>query len=55
MGKSLREHFEAANHNNAIELLETLVSPTYILNTRDILNVHEIVLSNILKEFAGRL
>jgi Fic family protein len=53
-GKSLREHFETANHDNAIELLETLVCPTYTLNTRDILNVHEIILSNILKEFAGR-
>ncbi len=31
-GKSLREHFEAVNHQEAIEFVESLVSDTYILN-----------------------
>lgn len=53
-GKSLREHFEAVNHQNAIEYVEQLVSPAYVLNARDILDVHALVLNNIEKDFAGR-
>ena len=53
-GKSLREHFEAINHQEAIELIESLVSHKYVLKDRDILNVHELVLQKIEKEFAGR-
>lgn len=53
-GKSLREHFETTNHYEAIEYLESLVKPGYMLKERDILNVHAIVLSKIEKEFAGR-
>ncbi|MDG1331692.1 MAG: Fic family protein [Crocinitomicaceae bacterium] len=53
-GKSLREHFEAVNHQNAIDYVEQLVSPNYTLSARDILDVHALVLNNIEKEFAGR-
>lgn len=53
-GKSLREHFEALNHHKAIDWIETLVSDTYVLNARDILTVHGLVLDKIEKEFAGR-
>lgn len=53
-GKSLREHFEAVNHQEAIEFVESLVSDAYMLTTRDILSVHELVLQKIEKEFAGR-
>jgi Fic family protein len=53
-GKSLREHFETTNHYEAIEYLESLVKPGYLLKERDILDVHAIVLSKIEKEFAGR-
>lgn len=53
-GKSLREHFEAVNHQEAIEFVESLASGTYVLTTRDILSVHELVLQKIEKEFAGR-
>ncbi|WP_229719374.1 hypothetical protein [Winogradskyella schleiferi] len=35
-GKSLREHFEAKNHETAIHKLYTLVDENYILNAKDI-------------------
>ena len=53
-GKSMREHFETTNHQEAIEYLEGLVKPTYKLNEKDILSLHAIVLSKIEKEFSGR-
>jgi Fic family protein len=53
-GKSLREHFEAVNHQEAIEFVESLVSDNYLLKERDILNIHELVLQKIEKDFAGR-
>lgn len=53
-GKSLREHFEAVNHQEAIEYIESLVQPDYVLNEKDILNTHFLVLQKIEKEFAGR-
>lgn len=53
-GKSLREHFEAVNHQSAIDFVEEIVSPKYILSARDILSVHALVLNQIEKEFAGR-
>jgi Fic family protein len=51
-GKSLREHFEAVNHQEAVEYIETLIS--YILKANDILETHGLVLQKIEKEFAGR-
>lgn len=53
-GKSLREHFEAVNHQEAIEFVESLISAQYILNEKDILKVHELVLNKIEKDFAER-
>lgn len=53
-GKSLREHFEAVNHQDAIEFVEALVSKDYILNAKDILDIHSLVLQRIEKDFAGR-
>jgi Fic family protein len=53
-GKSLREHFEAVNHNEAIEYLETLISDKYILKETDILELHNFILQKIEKDFAGR-
>lgn len=54
-GKSLREHFEAVNHQDAIEYIEKIVSPDYKLTEKDVLKVHELVLQRIEKDFAGRL
>lgn len=53
-GKSLREHFEALNHQEAIEFIESLVAKHYVLKAGDILSVHALVLQKIEKDFAGR-
>nr|WP_295925246.1 Fic family protein [uncultured Dyadobacter sp.] len=54
-GKSLREHFEAHNHEKAIQLLYTLVRPGYVLESIDILKLHGLVLRSIEDDFAGRI
>jgi len=54
-GKSLREHFEAKNHDNALHLLSELVEKKQDLSSRVILSIHELVLQNIEQDFAGRL
>lgn len=54
-GKSLREHFEAKNHEKAIEYLYSLVNENYTLRSIDILSLHELVLRMIEDEFAGRI
>lgn len=53
-GKSLREHFEAVNHQDAIDYVEKLAKPNYVLSESDILDVNALVLHKIEKEFAGR-
>lgn len=54
-GKSLREHFEAKNHEFAIAHLYKLVRKEYQLNGKDILNLHGLVLRSIEDDYAGRL
>lgn len=54
-GKSLREHFEVVNHHKAIHYLEELVSPGYELRCIDILRLHELVMTNIQDDYAGRV
>lgn len=54
-GKSLREHFEITNHHEAIDYLEQIIHPNYVLSERDILDVHFLVLNKIEKDYAGRL
>ena len=53
-GKTLREHFEAVNHQDAIDYVESLVDPAYSLRAQDILKVHSLILDKIEKEIAGR-
>lgn len=53
-GKSLREHFEAVNHQEAIEYIESLISDNYNLRESDILSTHNLVLQKIEKDYAGR-
>jgi|SRR5690606_35862353 len=53
-GKSLREHFEAINHQEAIEFVESLISDNYKLTESDILSTHNLVLQKIEKDYAGR-
>jgi Fic family protein len=54
-GKSLQEHFEAKNHEKAIDYLYTLVNPKYTLRSIDILSLHALVLRMIEDDFAGRI
>lgn len=54
-GKSLREHFEAKNHETALNYLYTLVSNDYKTNSKDLLDLHQLVLRSIEDDFAGRL
>jgi len=53
-GKSLREHFEAVNHQDAIEYVESLAKPDYRLSAMDLMSIHGLVMQKIEKEFAGR-
>lgn len=54
-GKSLREHFEAHNHDKAIDYLYKIVSDDCVLRSIDILSLHSLVLRSIEEDFAGRL
>ena len=54
-GKSLREHFEAKNHETAIHHLYTLVKDGYKLTSHDVLALHGFVLRSIEDEHAGRI
>jgi len=53
-GKTMREHLEAINHNEAITFLEELINDTNELTEIDIKNIHAIVLKGIDSENAGR-
>ncbi len=54
-GRSIREHFETLNHDKAIHYLEELVKSEYEMRTVDLLKIHDVVMSNIDDDFAGRL
>lgn len=54
-GKSLKEHFEAFNHEKALNHLYELAKENRILESRDILSLHELILVNIEDDFAGRI
>jgi len=54
-GKSLREHFEAKNHEKAIKYLETLVTKKKKgILAKEIFSLHELVLAGIEEDYAGR-
>ena len=54
-GISLREHFEAHNHDKAIDYLFSIINDNYMLRSIDILSLHGLVLRSIEDDFAGRL
>ena len=54
-GKSLKEHFEAKNHETALHYLYEMVSGDYKISSKDILALHQLVLRSIEDDFAGRL
>lgn len=53
-GKSLREHFEAINHRDAILFVEELVQQREVLSEWQIRNIHQLILKNIDEQHAGR-
>lgn len=53
-GKTMREHLETINHNEAIEFLEELINDNSELTESDIKNIHAIVLKGINNDNAGR-
>ena len=53
-GKSLREHFEATNHRDAILYVEEIVAKREALTEWQIRNLHALVLKSIDAEQAGR-
>jgi Fic family protein len=53
-GQSLREHFEAINHKEAILFLEDLVQSKHVLSESIIKNIHSLTLKNIDISNAGK-
>ena len=53
-GKSMREHFEAINHKEAIEWVESVVAREEPFSERLIKSIHQLVLKNIDDSNAGR-
>ncbi len=52
-GKTMREHFEAINHRNAIFFVEDLVNKNEQLSEWQIKSIHQLILKNIDDKNAG--
>jgi Fic family protein len=53
-GKSMREHLEAINHQEAIGYIKHLIEKNNSLNEREVLSIHNLILRGIMPEDAGR-
>lgn len=53
-GKSMREHLEAINHSQAIELIKDIAKPDVEISERIIKEIHAIILHGIDKGNAGK-
>lgn len=53
-GKSMREHLEAINHQEAIAYIKHLMEKNTTLNEREVLSIHNLILRGIHPEDAGR-
>ena len=53
-GKTMREHLEAINHQEAIDLMEGLVQNATVLNKAVLLQIHQLVLKGIDNSNAGK-
>jgi Fic family protein len=54
-GKSLREHFEAKNHESALYLLDKFVTSNTSLSLNVLLDLHGLILRSIEDDQAGRI
>lgn len=52
-GKTMREHFEAINHREAIYFVEELVKQDKFISEWDIKSIHQLILKNIDDKNAG--
>lgn len=53
-GKSMREHLEAINHQEAIAYIKELTDKNTTINEREILCIHNLILRGIYPEDAGK-
>lgn len=53
-GKSMREHLEAINHQEAIAYIKELMDKNTTINEREILCIHNLILRGIYPEDAGK-
>ena len=53
-GKTLREHFEAINHRNAIYYVEDIIKKEEPFSEWQIRNIHQLILKNIDDDNSGR-
>lgn len=53
-GKTMREHLEAINHDDAIHYVKELVGKNAVITKRELLAIHNLVLRGIMPEEAGR-
>lgn len=53
-GKSMREHLEVINHQEAIAYIKDLMQKNISLNEREVLSIHNLILRGIQPENAGR-
>lgn len=53
-GKSMREHLEAINHQEAIAYIKHLIEKNTFLNEREFLSIHNLILRGINPEDAGK-
>jgi Fic family protein/DNA-binding XRE family transcriptional regulator len=53
-GKSMREHLETINHQEAIGFIKDLMDKNNSINERDLLSIHNLILRGIIPEDAGR-
>ncbi len=53
-GKSMREHLEAINHQEAIGYIKQILERNFQLNERELLSIHNLILRGIIPEDAGK-
>ena len=53
-GKSMREHLEAINHQEAIAYIKHLIDKNTNLNEREVLSIHNLILRGISSKDAGK-
>lgn len=53
-GKSMREHLEVLNHNEAIDYIKDLVQNHISITERQVLSIHNLILRGIYPEDAGK-